>query len=71
MIATMDAYAGLPDVRIEGIEPVAVRYKNLVEAAKKKSYDVLDHRKQDVINFEIMIVNCAVSVNLLHMITSF
>jgi hypothetical protein len=46
----MEAYSGLPDVRIEGIEPIAVRYKNLVEAAKKKNYDILDHRKHEVIN---------------------
>lgn len=48
MINTMNAYAGLEDIRIEGIELIAVRYKNLVESAKKKNYDVLDHRKLEV-----------------------
>ena len=47
MINTMDAYSGLADVRIEGIETIVVRYKTVVEATKKKSYDILDHRKTD------------------------
>ena len=48
MINTMDAYSGLGDVKIEGIEAIAVRYKTLIEATKKKNYDVLDHRRGDV-----------------------
>jgi len=48
MIMTMDAYSGLGDVKIEGIEAIAVRYKTLVDATKKKNYDVLDHHKGDV-----------------------
>ena len=48
MINTMDAYAGLGDVRIEGIETIAVRYKTVVDATKKKNYDILDHRKGEV-----------------------
>ena len=47
MINTMDAYGGISDVRIEGIETIAVRYKTLVEATKKKTYNILDHRKGD------------------------
>ncbi len=47
MIATIQAYAGLADVRIEGIETIFVRYKTIVEATKKKNYDILDHRKGD------------------------
>ena len=48
MMNTIDSYAGLTDVRIEGIEAILVRYKTLVEAFKKKNYDILDHRKPDV-----------------------
>jgi len=48
MMATIDSYSGLGDVRIEGIEIIVVRYRNLVESAKKKNYDILDYRKQEV-----------------------
>ena len=48
MINTMDAYSNLGDVKIEGIETIAVRYKTIVDATKKKNYDILDHRKGDV-----------------------
>jgi len=47
MINTIEAYSGLGNVRIEGIEPIAVRYKTIVEATKKKNYDILDHRKSE------------------------
>ena len=36
-------------MKIEGIEITAVKYKNIVEQAKKKNYDILDHRKAEVI----------------------
>ncbi len=47
MINTMELWAGILDVRIEGIEAIVVRYKSVCEAAKKKTYDILDHRKSD------------------------
>ena len=47
MITTMQAYSGIGDVRIEGIEIIAVRYKTIVEGVRKKQYDILDHRKGD------------------------
>ncbi|XP_023932721.1 dynein heavy chain 5, axonemal [Lingula anatina] len=47
MVNTMENFAGLGDIRIEGIETLAVRYKTIVDSAKKKSYDILDHRKGD------------------------
>lgn len=40
----------MADVRIEGIDAIAVRYKTMVDTFKKKSYDLLDHRKQDFDN---------------------
>ncbi|ELU05307.1 hypothetical protein CAPTEDRAFT_162628 [Capitella teleta] len=45
MINTMNGYANIGNVRIEGIDTIAVRYKTIVEATKKKNYDILDHRK--------------------------
>lgn len=49
MISTMQQYSGLSQVKIEGIEVIAVRYKNIVEVTRKKTYDVLDHRKPEVL----------------------
>ena len=48
MISTMEAFSGLKDARIEGLEALVFQYNSLVDEAKKKSYDVLDHRKQEV-----------------------
>jgi len=48
MISTMEAFSGLKDARIEGLEAFVLQYNNIVDVAKKKSYDILDHRKQDV-----------------------
>ncbi|XP_074645893.1 dynein axonemal heavy chain 5-like [Tubulanus polymorphus] len=47
MIHTMDKYSGVVDLKIEGIETLVVRYKTVVEATKKKTYDILDHRKSE------------------------
>ncbi len=47
MINTMDAWAGIANVRIEGIDTIAVRYKTTCDATRKKTYDVLDHRKSE------------------------
>ena len=43
----MHAYANIGDVRIEGIDIIAVRYKTIVESVRKKTYDILDHRKSE------------------------
>jgi len=51
MISTMDAFAGLDDVRIEGLETVILQYESLVDATKMKNYDILDYRKQQVRDF--------------------
>ena len=48
MINTIDSLSCLNNVKIEGLEPIVIKYKSLVENVKKKSYDVLDHRKPDV-----------------------
>ena len=51
MINTMESYSGLGDVKIEGIEVIAVRYKTIVDQTRKKTYDILDHRKGEVRGF--------------------
>ena len=48
MIHTIEMFAGLPDIKIEGIDTITVRYKTIVDSSKKKNYDILDHRKGEV-----------------------
>lgn len=48
MVNTIEMFAGLPDIKIEGIDTIGVRYKTIVDGAKKKNYDILDHRKGEV-----------------------
>ena len=43
----MNLWSGVADVRIEGIDDIIVRYKTVCDAVKKKTYDILDHRKSD------------------------
>ena len=47
MINTMEMFSGLGKVKIEGIDNIAVKYKTIVDATKKKNYDILDHRKAE------------------------
>ena len=47
MMETIDNLSGLTDVRVEGIDVLAIKFQNIVMATKKKSYDLLDHRKND------------------------
>lgn len=48
MMNTMEMFSGLGEVKIEGIDVIVVKYKTIVDNAKKKTYDILDHRKADV-----------------------
>ena len=50
MISTIEAFAGIEDAKIEGLEGAVLMCRNLVDTAKKKNYDILDHRKQEVRN---------------------
>jgi hypothetical protein len=50
VLNTIDSLSGLQNIRVEGLEPIVVKYRSVVDAIKKKSYDLLDHRKPDVIN---------------------
>lgn len=47
MYLTMDGFSGLANLRVDGIEVINTKYKNLCESAKKRNYDVLDYRKQE------------------------
>jgi dynein heavy chain len=47
MARTMSDYSGLLELRVDNVDKIVVRYRNLVDTYKKKSYDVLDHRRQE------------------------
>jgi dynein heavy chain len=47
VITTIESLASLNTVKLEGLEAITVKYKNIVENIKKKSYDILDHRKPE------------------------
>lgn len=48
VLNTIESLSGLQNIRVEGLEPIVVKYRSVVDAIKKKSYDMLDHRKPDV-----------------------
>ena len=48
IINTIEMFSGLSEVKIDGIDVICVKYKTIVENAKKKNYDFLDHRKAEV-----------------------
>nr|QWY73219.1 dynein heavy chain 5 [Hofstenia miamia] len=50
MMDTIGHLSGLADVRVEGIDLLAVKFQNIVMASKKKSYDILDQRKGEFDN---------------------
>ena len=45
---TIEMFSGLSEVKIDGIDVICVKYKTIVENAKKKNYNILDHRKAEV-----------------------
>ncbi|CAF3386329.1 unnamed protein product [Rotaria sp. Silwood1] len=50
VLNTIESLSGLQNIRVEGLEPIVVKYRSVVDAIKKKSYDLLDHRKPDFDN---------------------
>jgi dynein heavy chain len=50
VITAIESLSALNYVKLEGLEPATVKYKNIVEGIRKKNYDVLDHRKPDFEN---------------------
>ncbi|XP_041462810.1 dynein heavy chain 5, axonemal-like [Lytechinus variegatus] len=59
LVNTMESLSGLADVKIEGIDSLYIRFQGIVATHKKKSYDILDHRKgefdQDYMDFRSQI----------------
>jgi dynein heavy chain len=47
VITTIESLSALNTVKLEGLESITLKYKNIVENIKKKSYDILDHRKPE------------------------
>lgn len=54
MSNVLESLADLQNIRIEGIEKINIRYQTIVSNTKSKTYDVLDHRKQEVCIFLIV-----------------
>ena len=54
MINTMEMFSGLGDIKIEGVDIIANKYKTIVDSTKKKNYNLLDHRKGDV-RFDLLV----------------
>jgi dynein heavy chain len=50
MFATINLYSHLADSKIEGISPFYSKFNMIVTSMKKKDYDFLDQRKQEVDN---------------------
>jgi len=60
MISTMEAFSGLENARIEGLEAIVLQYNNIVDATKTKNYDILDHRKQEVRDSAFVLFSCKI-----------
>ena len=50
MVNTMESMSSLGEVKIEGIDAIFIRFQGITATYKKKTYDVLDHRKGEVSN---------------------
>ncbi|XP_072364820.1 dynein axonemal heavy chain 5 [Scyliorhinus torazame] len=50
MINTMENLSDLQNVKMEGFDKLYVRYQTIINTTKSKTYDVLDHRKQEFDN---------------------
>ena len=48
LVEVIDKSQGVENLRIEGIEEIAEQYKEIVDALKKKNYDLLDFRRHEV-----------------------
>ena len=48
MFATINLYSHLADSKIEGISPFYSKFNMIITSMKKKDYDFLDQRKQEV-----------------------
>ncbi|GCC35016.1 hypothetical protein chiPu_0013494 [Chiloscyllium punctatum] len=50
MMNTMENLSDLQHVKMEGFDKIYVRYQTIINSTKSKTYDVLDHRKQEFDN---------------------
>uniref|UniRef100_A0A8D2M4Z3 Dynein, axonemal, heavy chain 5 n=1 Tax=Zonotrichia albicollis TaxID=44394 RepID=A0A8D2M4Z3_ZONAL len=56
MSNTMESLLELQRIRIEGIDKITAQYQSIATNAKSKQYDVLDHRKKEVLTFSLEII---------------
>lgn len=49
MADMMERLSDLQHIKIEGIEKIHIRYQTIVTSNKSKAYNVLDHRKPEVL----------------------
>ena len=47
MITIVQTYSTLNNSTIEGIDILAIKFKNIHQGVKKKQYDILDPRRTD------------------------
>ncbi|MGH0159990.1 UNVERIFIED_CONTAM: hypothetical protein FKN15_038542 [Acipenser sinensis] len=50
VINTIENLSDLQNVKIEGVEKIYLRFQTIVTNTKSKTYDILDHRKQEFDN---------------------
>uniref|UniRef100_A0A8C3Y604 Dynein, axonemal, heavy chain 5 n=1 Tax=Catharus ustulatus TaxID=91951 RepID=A0A8C3Y604_CATUS len=53
MSNTMESLLELQHINIEGIDKITTQYQSIAANTKSKQYDVLDHRKKEVLTFSI------------------
>lgn len=51
MSNTMESLLELQHINIEGIDKITTQYQSIAANTKSKQYDVLDHRKKEVLTF--------------------
>lgn len=56
VINTMESLSDLQNVKMEGFDKIYLRYQTIITSLKSKTYDVLDHRKQEVL-YSIVIMD--------------
>jgi dynein heavy chain len=47
MITIVQTYSALSNSTIEGIDIMAIKFKNIYQGVKKKQYDILDPRRTE------------------------
>ncbi|XP_029979746.1 dynein heavy chain 5, axonemal [Sphaeramia orbicularis] len=47
MVSTLESLGSLRNMKVVGVEKIFARYQTIVSTTKSKTYDILDHRKQE------------------------